>query len=128
MAALTRVRCDINENIPTPLVAEYYAQRSGAGLILSEATSWSPRGNGFPGAACLYNRQQMEGWKLVLDAVHAKGGILFLQIFHAGRVTHPLINNNLEIWAPSAIAVREPIRSLEGASYPVPKEMTLEDI
>jgi N-ethylmaleimide reductase len=56
----------------------------------------------------------MEGWKLVLEAVHAKGGVLFLQIFHAGRCTHPLKNNNQEVWAPSAIAVREIIRDIGG--------------
>lgn len=94
LAALTRERCDVETNIPTQLVAEYYAQRAGAGMMLSEATAWSSRGAGFTGAACLYNRDHLEGWKLVLDAVHAKGGLLFLQIVHAGRVTHPLKNKN----------------------------------
>jgi N-ethylmaleimide reductase len=70
----------------------------------------------------------LEGWKIVLDAVHGKGGVLFLQIFHAGRVTHPLKNKNQELWAPSAIAVRETIRDLNNTVFPVPKEMTLEDI
>jgi N-ethylmaleimide reductase len=74
------------------MVAEYYSQRAGAGLMLTEAASWSSRGNGFQGAACLYNRDHLDGWKLVLDLVHAKGGVLFLQIFHAGRATHPLKN------------------------------------
>jgi N-ethylmaleimide reductase len=76
------------------MVADYYAQRAGTGLMLTEATAWSSRGNGFNGAACLYTKEQLEGWKLVVDAVHAKGGVIFLQIFHSGRVTHPLKNDN----------------------------------
>ncbi len=101
-------------------MAEYYSQRAGAGLILTEATAWSSRGEGFLGAACLYNRDHMEGWRQVNEAVHAKGGKIFLQIFHAGRVTHPLKNRGQELWAPSAIAVREIERNF-GLPFPVPK-------
>ena len=66
MAALTRERCDPSNCVPNAIMQEYYEQRAGAGFILTEATSWSPRGRGFAGAACLYNKEQMEGWKIVV--------------------------------------------------------------
>lgn len=74
--------------------------------MLTEASAWSPKGHAFPGAANLYNKQQADGWKKVTDAVHKKGSKIFLQIFHCGRATHPKINGNLDVLAPSAIAVR----------------------
>lgn len=63
----------------------------------------------------------MEGWKKVNEAVHAKGGKIFVQLIHCGRVSHPDKMEGLEPWAPSAIAVREPIRDMPGVNYPVPK-------
>lgn len=95
MAALTRCRCSPDDNTPTAMNAEYYAQRAGAGLILSEATSVSQRGEGFLGAACLYNEKHVAGWKLVTKAVHDKGGVIFIQAIHAGRATHQTINKGL---------------------------------
>ena len=96
--------------------------------MLTEATSWSPLGIGFVGAGCLFNKEQMEGWRKVVDAVHAKGGKIFIQLFHCGRVSHPnKLDGKIPI-GPSPIPVKEPIRDLPGAEYPVPKEMTLEDI
>ena len=89
MAALTRERCDPNLCVPTDLLVEYYSQRAAAGFILTEATAWSLKGRGFVGAACLYNKEQMEGWKKVNEAVHAKGGKIFVQLIHCGRVSHP---------------------------------------
>ena len=98
--------------MPTDLVVEYYQQRAGAGFMLTEATAWSQRGRGFVGAACLYNEDHMEGWKKVVAAVQAKGCKIFLQIFHAGRATHPLKINGEQPLAPSPIAVRETMRDL----------------
>lgn len=109
-------------------MAEYYQQRAGAGLLLTEATAVSQRGNGNAGQACLYKREHVKGWKKVIEKVHQKGAIIFLQVFHAGRVTHPKFTGGLEPWAPSAIQNREKIAALENADYPVPKAMTLEDI
>lgn len=109
-------------------MAEYYWQRAGAGLILTEAAAVSKRGYGYFGQGCLWNRQQAEGWKKVIERVHQKGSIIFLQAFHAGRVTHPKFTGGLELWAPSALQNREKIATLDNADYPVPKEMTLEDI
>ena len=77
-----------------------------AGIMLTEASAWSSKGRAFPGAANIYTKEQAQGWKKVVDAVHQKGGKIFLQIFHAGRATHPKINGHTEILAPSPIAVR----------------------
>jgi N-ethylmaleimide reductase len=127
MCALTRVRCEY-DGIPTDLVAEYYGQRAGAGLILTESAAISQRGLGFPGQGNIYNKEQAQGWKKVIDAVHQKRAKIFVQIFHAGRVTHPTFNGGLETWAPSAVQNRETIRDLGGAAYPLLKELTREDI
>ncbi len=94
LSALTRVRCG-SDGVPTDLVAEYYGQRAGAGLMLTESVSISQRGVGFPGQANIYTKEQAEGWKKVLKKVHEKGSRLFAQIFHAGRVTHPSFNGGL---------------------------------
>ena len=127
LSSLTRVRCEL-DGVPTDLVVEYYSQRAGAGLVLTEAAAVSKRGYGYPGQGCLWNKQHVEGWKKVIEKVHQKGAIIFLQAFHAGRVTHPTFTGRLEPWAPSAVQNREKIAALGDADYPVPKEMTLEDI
>lgn len=75
-------------------------------MMLTEASAWSPKGHAFPGAANIYTKQHAIGWKRVVDAVHKRGSKLFLQIFHSGRATHPKINGNLDVLAPSPIAVR----------------------
>lgn len=119
MASLTRTRCDPKDGIPTDLVKEYYTQRAGAAFILTEASSWSQRGHSFPGAANLYTKEHAEGWKKVNDAVHEKGGKIFIQMFHGGRATNPGVNGGLDSWAPSAIAIRD--NMYNGQSHPVPK-------
>lgn len=95
MAAMTRMRCDPKDGVPTDLVKEYYTQRTGAAFILTEAVSWSQRGHGFPGAGNLYNSEQAQGWKKVVEAVHAKGGKIFVQLCHCGRATNTQINGGL---------------------------------
>lgn len=127
MSALTRVRCEL-DGVPTDLVAEYYAQRAGAGLILTESAAISQIGYGFPGQACLFNKAQAEGWKKVIHDVHKKNAKIICQIFHAGRVTHPEFNGQTETWAPSAVQNREKIKDLGGIDYPLPKAVTKEDI
>ncbi len=87
MAPLTRSRADPFSR-PNALMAEYYAQRAGAGLIISEGTSPSPNGVGYPRIPGLYNDAQVEGWSRVTAAVHAQGGKIFVQLMHTGRVTH----------------------------------------
>lgn len=86
MAPLTRSRAI--GNVPNALMAEYYAQRAGNGLIVTEGTSPSPNGLGYPRIPGLYDEAQAKGWKAVTDAVHAKGGTIFIQFMHTGRVAH----------------------------------------
>ncbi|MEI7983752.1 MAG: alkene reductase, partial [Bacteroidota bacterium] len=88
MAPMTRSRAI--GNVPNALIAEHYGQRAGAGLIITEGTSPSPNGLGYPRIPGIFNKEQIEGWKLVTDAVHAKGGRIFIQFMHTGRVSHPL--------------------------------------
>ncbi len=85
LAPLTRMRAEEGA-IPGPLMAEYYSQRTSPGaLLIGEATIAAPNGNGYPGAPGLFDDSQIDGWRLVTDAVHAKGGKIFLQLYHAGR-------------------------------------------
>ncbi|MDR0533613.1 MAG: alkene reductase [Verrucomicrobiales bacterium] len=103
MAPLTRTRAG-KERIPNSLMAEYYRQRSSAGLILSEATSVTPMGVGYPDTPGIWSQEQVEGWKLVTTAVHAAGGKILLQLWHVGRISDPIyLNGELPV-APSAIA------------------------
>src|SRR5690349_16094856 len=87
MAPMTRSRA-LDANTPNALMAEYYAQRATAGLIVTEGTSPSPNGLGYPRIPGLFSDAQVRGWKAVTDAVHAKGGKIFVQLMHTGRVTH----------------------------------------
>src|SRR3974390_1526847 len=92
MAPLTRTRASAGR-VPNALMAEYYAQRSSAGLILSEATSVSPVGVGYPNTPGIWSEEQTEGWKLITRAVHDAGGRIFLQLWHVGRVSDPVYLN-----------------------------------
>ena len=88
MAPLTRARAT-RDHVPTPIMAEYYAQRASAGLILSEATGISQEGTGWPHAPGLWNDAQVAAWKPVTEAVHKAGGRIFAQLWHMGRIVHP---------------------------------------
>jgi N-ethylmaleimide reductase len=87
MAPLTRMR-SIEGDVPGPLAATYYAQRAGAGLIITEATQISPLGKGYPGTPAIYSDAQVAGWEKVTAAVHAQGGKIVLQLWHVGRISH----------------------------------------
>ena len=103
MAPLTRCRAS-GGNIPNELNAEYYAQRASAGLIISEATSVTPHGYGYPNTPGIHTGAQVEGWKKITGAVHAKGGHIYLQLWNVGRISHPYYQPNGELpIAPSAI-------------------------
>jgi len=103
MAPLTRSRAG-KGNVPTVLNAHYYEQRACAGLIITEASQISPEGAGYPSTPGIYSTDQVSGWQLVTEAVHAKNGHIFLQLWHVGRISHPSMqpNGNLPL-APSAI-------------------------
>jgi N-ethylmaleimide reductase len=104
MAPLTRCRADAG-HVPSDLAVEYYRQRASAGLIITEATSVSPRGFGYPNTPGIFTDAQVAGWRKVTDAVHAAGGRIFLQLWHVGRISHPSYqpDGTLPV-APSAIA------------------------
>ncbi len=128
MAPLTRSRAG-QSRIPNELMAKYYGQRAGAGLIITEATAISPQGYGWFGAPGIYAQAHVEGWKLVTDAVHAKGGKIVLQLWHMGRVSHPDFQNGELPLAPSAIAAEGMANTPDGKKpYVTPREMTIEQI
>ncbi|MFV3414059.1 alkene reductase [Pseudomonas nitroreducens] len=102
MAPLTRCRAD-EGRVPNALMAEYYTQRADAGLILSEATSVTPMGVGYPDTPGIWSEDQVRGWTNVTKAVHANGGRIMLQLWHVGRISDPLYLNGETPVAPSAI-------------------------
>jgi N-ethylmaleimide reductase len=129
MAPMTRSRA-IN-NIPNTLMAEYYAQRAEAGLIVTEGTSPSSNGLGYTRIPGIFSAPQVEGWKIVTSAVHAKNGKIFVQLMHTGRITHPAnLPPGAHIVAPSAIQPKGQMwTDTQGMqNYPVPHAMTLEEI
>src|SRR5262249_8010472 len=128
LAPLTRTRASAGR-VPNAMMAEYYRQRAGAGLMLSEATSVTPMGVGYPDTPGIWSREQVEGWKLVTRTVHEAGGRILLQLWHVGRVSHPSYLNGESPVAPSAIApeghpsLLRPIRP-----YVTPRALLREDI
>ena len=102
MAPMTRNRAP--ETVPTPMMADYYKQRATAGLMVTEASQISPQGVGYPATPGIHHEQQVDGWKVVTDAVHAAGGHIFLQLWHVGRISHPDYHDGALPVAPSAIA------------------------
>lgn len=103
MAPLTRSRSGAND-VPTPLMATYYAQRASAGLIISEGTQISPQGKGYIQTPGIYNAEQIAGWQRITDAVHAAGGTIMAQLWHVGRISHPELQSNGALpVAPSAV-------------------------
>lgn len=129
MAPMTRSRA--TGNVPNDLMVKYYGDRATAGLIITEGTAPSPNGLGYARIPGCFNDEQVAGWKKVTDQVHAKGGRIFLQLMHTGRVSHP---NNMpkgaRILAPSAVVLSgEMYTDAAGPqAYPVPEEMTEKDI
>jgi 2,4-dienoyl-CoA reductase-like NADH-dependent reductase (Old Yellow Enzyme family) len=105
MAPLTRSRAGA-ERLPNALMAQYYAQRASAGLIMSEATSVSPMGVGYAGTPGIWSQAQVTGWKGVTQAVHRAGGRIFLQLWHVGRISDPIFLDGALPVAPSALAPR----------------------
>lgn len=104
MAPMTRSRTTQPGDIPNHLMAEYYAQRASAGLIITEATQISPQGKGYSFTPGIYSFEQIQGWRLITQAVHARGGIIFSQLWHVGRMSHPSFHSDGQPVAPSAIA------------------------
>ena len=124
MAPLTRSRAT-EDHVPTELMVEYYRQRAGAGLIISEATGISRQGLGWPNTPGLWREDQVEGWKPVTEAVHRAGGRIVAQLWHMGRLARPDVTG-LQSLAPSA--VRAPYAVPEKNPYDTPRVATLDDI
>jgi 2,4-dienoyl-CoA reductase-like NADH-dependent reductase (Old Yellow Enzyme family) len=103
MAPLTRSRAT-EDRVPTDLMLEYYVQRASAGLIISEATCISPLSVGYERTPGIWSNEQVAGWRRITDAVHDAGGRIFLQLWHVGRISHPILLNGETPVAPSAIA------------------------
>jgi len=104
LAPLTRCRA-AEGHVPTPLMAEYYAQRASGGLLIAEATMVLEGNSAFWREPGIYSQAQIDGWRLTTEAVHQAGGRIVLQLWHGGRACHPLLNNGLQPVAPSAIAI-----------------------
>jgi len=113
MAPLTRCRAE-DGHVPGALMAEYYAQRAGAGLIVTEATMAMAGNSAFWTEPGIYSQAQVDGWRRVVDAVHARGGLIALQIWHGGRACHPLMNNGATPVAPSAVAIDDEVATPDG--------------
>ena len=128
MAPMTRTRAS-DGRIPNDLMRQYYSQRAGAGLILSEATSVSPQGVGYPNTPGIWSSAQVEGWRKVTSAVHDKGGKIFSQLWHVGRVSDPeYLNGEIPV-APSAIACSGHVSLLRPMrNYVVPRALHAEEI
>src|ERR1051326_6481974 len=103
MAPLTRSRARPDTRVPSDLAVTYYSQRASAGMILTEATSVSPMGVGYAATPGIWSEAQAEGWKKITDAVHEKGGRILLQLWHVGRISHPMFLNGALPVAPSAV-------------------------
>ncbi|GAB4257130.1 MAG: alkene reductase [Methylomicrobium sp.] len=130
MAPLTRCRAKQPGDIPWEMNADYYRQRAGAGLIIAEATHISPQGKGYAFTPGIYSEAQIDGWRKVTAAVHEKGGLIFLQLWHVGRVSHPDLqpDNALPV-APSAIGFDGMAFTESGPQpYQIPRALELSEI
>lgn len=131
MAPLTRMRSKQPGNIPYELNAKYYSQRASAGLIISEATQISQQGQGYPSTPGIYSSEQIDGWKIVTDEVHKKGGKIFLQLWHVGRISHSSYQEGSILpVAPSSIKPTGKVinSTWKQVDYETPHALTIEEI
>lgn len=129
MAPLTRCRADA-DHVPSAIMAEHYAQRASGGLLIAEATMAMEGNSSFWMEPGIYSDAQVKGWKAVTDAVHAKGGRIFLQIWHGGRACHPLLNHGAQPVAPTPLPiVGDEVHTPEGKKpYVTPRELSDDEI
>jgi N-ethylmaleimide reductase len=129
MAPMTRARA--LKNLPNALMATYYAQRAGAGLIITEGVSPSPNGLGYARIPGIFNQDQIKGWELVADSVHSNNGRIFMQLMHTGRISHPLnLPAGAKILAPSAIKANGGMWTDQSGmqDLPIPNELNAEEL
>lgn len=128
MAPLTRCRAD-EGRVPNAMMAEYYVQRASAGLILTEATSVTPMGVGYPDTPGIWSNDQVRGWSNITKAVHNAGGRIALQLWHVGRISHPSYLNGETPVAPSAIAAEGHVSLMRPITpLPTPRALELAEI
>jgi len=129
LAPMTRARAGA-ERLANPLMAEYYAQRAGAGLVITEATTISTQANGWVGSPGIYTDAQAESWRQVVDAVHAKGAPIFLQLWHTGRASHSAFHGGELPVAPSAIRLAgDGVHTPEGKlDHEVPRALATDEL
>lgn len=129
MAPMTRSRADNPGNVPTEMHVEYYTQRASAGLIITEGSQVSEQAVGYIHTPGIHTTEQVEGWKKVVDAVHAEDGKIFIQLWHVGRMSHPDFHNGEKPLAPSAVNPNAKAYTPEGfKETEEPRAMTLEEI
>ena len=129
MAPLTRARAGGGGRVPNALMARYYGQRASAGLILSEATAVTPMGVGYADTPGIWSDEQVEGWRAVTRAVHAGGGRILLQLWHVGRISHPMFLGGALPVAPSALAPAGNVSIVRPATpYVTPRALELSEI
>ncbi|WP_342380038.1 alkene reductase [Myxococcus stipitatus] len=129
MAPMTRSRALVDGNVPNPLAPTYYAQRASAGLLITEATQVSPQGVGYIRTPGLHSPEQVAGWRKVTEAVHAVGGVIFAQLWHVGRVSHPDFHEGRLPVAPSAIGYEGEVFTFQGKKRVVtPRALDIEEL
>jgi len=127
MAPLTRNRA--TDTVPNPLMVTYYTQRAEAGLIISEGSQISPQGVGYPATPGIHTDEQVAGWKTVIDAVHERGGHMFCQLWHCGRISHPDFHGGELPVAPSAIRPEGQAVTYEGMKdFVTPRALDIDEI
>jgi len=127
MAPMTRCLADDNL-VPTDDMAAYYARRAEAGLIITEATIISPDGQGYPNTPGIFSDQQIAGWKKVTDKVHDKDGRIFLQLWHVGRVSHPVYLKGEKPVAPSAVLLEGTVPRQGKLKFELPRALQTAEI
>lgn len=129
MAPMTRSRADNEKKKPMEMHVEYYTQRVGAGLIITEGSQVSERAVGYVNTPGIHTAEQVEGWKKVTEAVHKEDGKIFIQLWHVGRISHPKFHNGEKPLAPSAVNPNEKVYTPEGFEKTTePKEMSIQEI
>ena len=129
MAPMTRNRAE-KGNVPAPISATYYGQRASAGLIVTEATQVCPMGQGYISTPGIHSNEQVEGWRRITETVHQKGGVIFLQLWHVGRISHPSLQPDGALpVAPSAVRANVQAYTASGfKACPTPRALAAEEI
>ena len=128
MAPLTRCRAD-NNRVPTKMMSQYYAQRASMGMIIAEATSITPMGVGYPNTPGIWSQEQIEGWRDVVNEVHKKDGVIVLQLWHVGRISHPIYLDGETPVSASAVKPQGHVSlTRPKKDFITPRELTTQEV